>query len=101
MNPGEVSLEYITRRFDDLQREATHNRQVADIILKQMRSLYAEFDAQRSRLDLVESRINIMEAKIGERFDAVDQLLDGMDQRLNHRQQTLERIESKFDRFLN
>ena len=49
MNPGEVSLEYITRRFDDLQREATHNRQVADIILKQMRSLYAEFDAQRSR----------------------------------------------------
>ena len=59
----------------------------------------AVFDAQRSRLGLIESRIN-MEAKIGERFDAVDQRLDGMDQRLNHRQQTLERIESKFDRFL-
>jgi DNA anti-recombination protein RmuC len=93
MNPGEVSLDYITRRFDDLQREAMHNRQVADVILKQMKSLYAEFDAQRSRLDLVESRLNIMDTKIGERFD-------GIDQRLDHQQQTLQRIESKFDRLL-
>ena len=64
-----------------------------------MEVYWAEFDAQRSRLDLVESRINT-EAKIGERSDAVDQRLDGIDQRLNHRQQTLERIESKFDRSL-
>jgi chromosome segregation ATPase len=97
MNPGEVSLEYITRRFDDLQREATHNRQVADIILKQMKSLYAEFDAQRSRLDLVESRINIMEAKIGERFDAVDQRLDGIDQRLDGIDQQLDGIDKHFE----
>ena len=81
--PGEVGIEYISRRLDDLQREAAHNRQVADVILKQMKALLTEFDAHRAQLDLLNSRLNLiegrldrMEASLGERFDRAEQKLD-------------------------
>ena len=64
MSPGEISPDYISRRLDDLQREATHNRQVADVILKQMKALSTEFEAQRARLDLVGSRLDLIDGRL-------------------------------------
>ena len=92
MSPGEVSIEYISRRLDDLQREAAHNRQVGDVILKQMKALYAEFDAQRSRLDLIDGRLDRMEASFGERLDRMEACIG---ERLELVEQTLERILEK------
>ena len=83
MSPGEISPDYISRRLDDLQREATHNRQVADVILKQMKALSTEFEAQRARLDLVGSRLDLIDGRLDrletsfrERLDAIEQKLD-------------------------
>jgi chaperonin cofactor prefoldin len=92
MSPGEVSIEYISRRLDDLQREAAHNRQVGDVILKQMKALYAEFDARRSRLDLIDGRLDRMEACIGERLDRMEACIG---ERLELVEQKLERILEK------
>jgi DNA anti-recombination protein RmuC len=97
MSPGEVSIEYISRRLDDLQREAAHNRQVGDVILKQMKALYAEFDAQRSRLDLIDGRLDRMEASFGERLDRMEasfgERLDRMEASFGER---LDRMEASF-----
>jgi hypothetical protein len=48
MTTGELSLDYVSRRLDDIQREMQHHRPVADMLVKQFMSLYAEFDAQRA-----------------------------------------------------
>jgi DNA anti-recombination protein RmuC len=112
MSPGEVSIEYISRRLDDLQREAAHNRQVGDVILKQMKALYAEFDAQRSRLDLIDGRLDRMEASFGERLDRMEasfgERLDRMEacigERLDRMEacigERLELVEQKLERIL-
>lgn len=96
MNPGDISLDYIGRRLDDLQNEATHNRQVGDFILKQMEALQAESDAQRAHLTLIDGRLD----RIDRRLDRIDRRLDGMDQRLDHLDARMGRHEEKLDRIL-
>ena len=75
MNPGEISLDYISRRLDDLQHEATHNRQVGDFILKQVKALQAEFDAQRAHLTLIDGRLDRIDARLDTLEAKLDQVL--------------------------
>jgi chromosome segregation ATPase len=86
MKPGEISLDYISRRLDDLQREATHNRQVSDFILKQVKALQAEFDAQRAHLTLIDGRLDRIDARLGRmdgRLDTLEAKLDQVLQKLS------------------
>ena len=89
MNPGEISLDSISRGLDDLQHEATHNRQVGDFILKQVKALRAEFDAQRAHLTLIDGRL-----------DRIDGRLDRIDGRLNRIDGRLDTLEAKLDQVL-
>lgn len=65
---GEISLEYIGRRLDDVQRDLQHHRYVADMLVKQFQSLYAEFDAQRAHLHVIDSRLE----RLDRRLDSIE-----------------------------
>ena len=91
MNPGDISLDYIGRRLDDLQNEATHNRQVGDFILKQMQALQAKSDASRAHLTLIDGRLD----RIDRRLDRIDRRLDHMDARMGRHEEKLDRILEK------
>lgn len=83
-----ISLEYIGRRLDDLQRDAQHHRVVSDMLIKQIKSLYAEFDAQRAHLHVIDSRLE----RIDGRLERLDERLGGLDHRLDRMEQLLQRF---------
>ncbi len=78
MTTGELSLDYIGRRLDDIQREMQHHRLVADMLVRQFKSLYAEFDAQRAHLHVIDSRLD----QIDTRLDGIEHKIDRMLERL-------------------